>query len=136
VDRFGLATPVVACSIGDRSEDLAAKVYSIWEEAAATMNAPPPDLAIDYVDRHVGGGYGVITSDELAIQAEASALTGVIFDPTYTGKAIAGLHRDIATGRYDRNDNVVFWHTGGGFAALSYDFTGIVAAAGRVADTA
>ena len=100
------------------------------------MDAPAPDIAIDYLDRHIGGGYGVITSGELAIQAEASALTGVIFDPTYTGKAIAGLRSDIAAGRYGSDDHVVFWHTGGGFAALSHDFTGIVAAAGRVADNA
>ena len=68
------------------------------------------------------------------VQAEASALTGVIFDPTYTGKAIAGLRSDIDSGRYDGAQNVIFWHTGGGFAALSYDFTGIVAAADRVVD--
>ena len=134
--RLGLATPIVACSIGDESEEVAAKVQSIWDEAAAAMGAPAPDAEIDYVDRHIGGGYGVVTSRELAVQAEASALTGAIFDPTYTGKAIAGLRSDIAAGRYGSDDNVIFWHTGGGFAALSYDFTGIVAAADRVADSA
>lgn len=136
VPRLGLETPIVACSIGDRAEELAAKVTSIWEEAATGMDAPMPVPSIDYVDRHIGGGYGVINSGELAIQAEASALTGVIFDPTYTGKAIAGLRSDIAAGLYSSDDNIIFWHTGGGFAALSYDFTGIVSAAVRVADNA
>ncbi len=136
VHRLALATPVVACSIGDPADDIATKVRSIWDEAVATTSTPMPDTEINYVDRHIGGGYGEITSDELAIQAEASSLTGVIFDPTYTGKAIAGLHSEIAAGRYNTFDNVVFWHTGGGFAALSYDFTGIVSAAGRVADSA
>jgi 1-aminocyclopropane-1-carboxylate deaminase/D-cysteine desulfhydrase-like pyridoxal-dependent ACC family enzyme len=99
------------------------------------MDVPVPDIDIEYTDRYVGGGYGVASSHELAIQAEASALTGAVFDPTYTGKAIAGLRSDIATGRYGRNDTVIFWHTGGGFAALSHDFTGIVAAAGQVVDS-
>jgi D-cysteine desulfhydrase len=134
VERLGLATPVVACSIGDGSAEIARKVESIWEEAAASMNTRVPVAQIDYVERHIGGGYGVISEQELVVQAEASALTGVIFDPTYTGKAIAGLRSDIDSGRYDGAQNVIFWHTGGGFAALSYDFTGIVAAADRVVD--
>jgi D-cysteine desulfhydrase len=135
IQRLGLDTRIVACSIGDTTDEIKAKVRFIWEEAAGSMDVPVPEIDIEYTDRHVGGGYGVASSSELAIQTEASAFTGAIFDPTYTGKAIAGLRSEIAAGRYDRHDTVIFWHTGGGFAALSHDFTGIVAAAGRVVDS-
>ncbi len=131
-ERFGLNLPVVACSIGDPTDELKAKVRRIWEEAASTMGTPkPPTTAIDYVDyvdRYIGGGYGIVTDDELAIQLEETSLTGLIFDPTYTGKALVGLFRDIREGRYGKDDNVVFWHTGGGFAAFAHDFTRTVAA--------
>jgi 1-aminocyclopropane-1-carboxylate deaminase/D-cysteine desulfhydrase-like pyridoxal-dependent ACC family enzyme len=57
----------------------------------------------------------------------------MIFDPTYTGKALAGLRRDIAAGKYGPEDNIVFWHTGGGFAVFAHDFTEIAAAGDPVA---
>ena len=136
VDRLGLDFRIVACSIGDPASELREKVAHIWREAAAATGSRLPSVEIEYVDDHIGGGYGVVTDAELAIQAEASSLTGAIFDPTYTGKALAGLRREIDRGRYRSGDHVVFWHTGGGFAALSHDFSRTVAAADRVADTA
>lgn len=129
VDRLSLTFPVVACSIGDPKHEIAAKVSAIWAEAAATMGTEPPDISIAYNDNHIGGGYGIVSDEDLAIQAEATSLTGMIFDPTYTGKALAGLRREIAEGRYGPDDNVIFWHTGGGFAVFAHDFSRIVAAA-------
>jgi 1-aminocyclopropane-1-carboxylate deaminase/D-cysteine desulfhydrase-like pyridoxal-dependent ACC family enzyme len=43
----------------------------------------------------------------------------MVFDPTYTGKAIHGLRVDIAAGRFRPDEHVVFWHTGGGFAVFA-----------------
>ena len=131
VDRLGLTLPVAACSIGDTKEELSAKVAAIWGEAALQMDAKPPNTPIDYIDAHIGGGYGVVSDADLAIQTQATSLTGLIFDPTYTGKALAGLRREIQQGRYGPDDNIVFWHTGGGFAVFSHDFSRIVAAAAQ-----
>ena len=131
VDRLRLTLPVVACSIGDPSHEIEAKVNAIWAEAAAQTGAAVPTTSIAYNDRHIGGGYGVATDEELAIQAEATALTGLIFDPTYTGKALVGLRREIEAGSLDADDNVIFWHTGGGFAAFAHDFSRTVAVADR-----
>ena len=87
------------------------------------MGVEPPRPDIEYNDSHIGGGYGVTAPDELTIQLEATGLTGMIFDPTYTGKALAGLYSEIRRGRYASDDNVVFWHTGGGFAVFAHDFS-------------
>jgi 1-aminocyclopropane-1-carboxylate deaminase/D-cysteine desulfhydrase-like pyridoxal-dependent ACC family enzyme len=38
---------------------------------------------------------------------------GILLDSTYTGKAAAGLIGMISEGRFEKNDNVLFWHTGG-----------------------
>jgi len=123
VDRLALTLPVVACSVGESSQDLEARVNEIWEEAAAATGASVPSLPIDYIDRHIDGGYGTASDTALRIQAEATGLTGLIFDPTYTGKALVGLRREIEAGRYTSEDNVIFWHTGGGFAAFAHDFS-------------
>lgn len=131
VDRLALTMPVVACSIGDPAGELKAKVDGIWAAAATEMGVEPPQTPIQYIDDHIGGGYGVVTDADLAVQAEASALTGLIFDPTYTGKALTGLRREIENGRYGMGDNIVFWHTGGGFAVFAHDFSRTVAAAAQ-----
>ena len=46
----------------------------------------------------------------------------MLMDPTYTGKALVGLKREIDAGRYGPDDHVVFWHTGGGFATFVEGF--------------
>lgn len=114
--RTGLAIPLVAVSVGDPAAELEAKVLAIWQEArVATL----PSVPIKYLDAYVGGGYGVTTSEELAVQAEFIRLSGLILDPTYTGKAVYALRREIERGRFEDADQVIFWHTGGGFAAFA-----------------
>lgn len=130
-DRFRLGLPIVACSIGDSAGEIASKVLHIWQQAADVMHASLPEPAIEYNDLHIDGGYGAVSDEGLAIQAEATSLTGLIFDPTYTGKALVGLRREIEAGRFTPDDNVVFWHTGGGFAVFAHDFSRTVSAAGR-----
>ena len=56
------------------------------------------------------------------MQMEATRLTGLIWDPTYTGKALVGLKQEIESGRFEPSDQVVFWHTGGGFAVFAHSF--------------
>jgi D-cysteine desulfhydrase len=121
-DRMSLDSPIVGCSIGDTVPDLRRRIERIWAEEITSSGGSWPAPHLELNDDHVGRGYGLTTVEELEIQAEASRLTGLIFDPTYTGKAIVGLRREIAAGRYGPGETVVFWHTGGGFAVFSHDF--------------
>ena len=45
---------------------------------------------------------------------------GILLDPVYTGKAMAGLIDDARQGRLGANDRVVFIHTGGTPAVFAY----------------
>lgn len=64
-------------------------------------------------DNYVGLGYGQATDDELAFYIEIAQQEGIIFDPTYTGKAFRGLISEIKQGNYDDQENILFIHTGG-----------------------
>ena len=112
---------VYGCSIGDTVQELEDRLASIWAEARTatgrSVEMADPWLTADYV----GGGYGVISDAELACQLEATRLTGLLFDPVYTGKAIYGLRQAIAAGVFDSLHDVVFWHTGGGFGVFAHD---------------
>lgn len=129
-DRLGLRIEIVASSVGEPVGDLERRVTEIWDEAGQIWGGSSPSPLLRITDAYVGGGYGTATPDELAVQAEATALTGLLFDPTYTGKALYGLRQEIASGRYGPNDHVVFWHTGGGFAVFAADFAGVIGSSG------
>lgn len=122
VDRLGLDVTVVGCSVGDPLDELANRIEDIWEESGVMPERPRVEL----IDSYIGRGYGLTTDEELAVQLEATRLTGLLFDPTYTGKAIFALRKEIERGRFDDRDQVIFWHTGGGFAALAHDFSSVL----------
>jgi 1-aminocyclopropane-1-carboxylate deaminase/D-cysteine desulfhydrase-like pyridoxal-dependent ACC family enzyme len=105
--------------VGDPAPVLSAHVERLWTKAVALFGGEFPTAAIEYRDDFVAGGYAMIDPAQPAIEAAATAATGLLFDPTYTGKALFALHEEIRSGRFDRDDDVVFWHTGGGFAALA-----------------
>ncbi len=118
-DKAGFGALNIACSIGDPIDRLSARVQKIWSDAVATVagsSLPNPNL--EYLDDYIGAGYGIASDAQLQVQEQATRHSGLLFDPTYTGKAIYGLATEIAAGRYSSDDHVIFWHTGGGFAAL------------------
>ncbi len=124
VDRLKLGTPIIASSVGDAAGDLVNRVDVIWDEALEAYGGRRPQAPLEVIDRYVGGGYGITSQDELRVQLEVTQSTGLLLDPTYSGKAFYGLHREIASGRWSSSDDVVFWHTGGGFAVFAHDFGG------------
>ncbi len=121
-DRLDLDLPIVACTIGEPAADVQIRVERIWADAVDAVGGDLPTPRLHYEDAYVGAGYGVVTDAELAVQVEATALTGMLFDPTYTGKALYGLRQEIRKGRFGPTDHVVFWHTGGGFEVFTHDY--------------
>ena len=116
VARNGFDMTVVGASVGESEAELGDHVSALLAEAGGA------DAPFEVIDDYVGLGYGKTTDEELHVQMEATRLTGLIWDPTYTGKALYALKREIDRGRFAATDKVVFWHTGGGFAAFAHRF--------------
>jgi D-cysteine desulfhydrase len=117
---------IIGSSVGDPADALTAKVVELLEVADQRFGTMPRASEWRITDRHVGGGYGITSDEELAVQVEATRLTGLIWDPTYTGKALYGLRREIAAGSFAPGTDIVFWHTGGGFAAFAHDWSRVL----------
>jgi len=67
-----------------------------------------------------GKGHGIPTKEAMDAIRLVAETEGVLLDPVYTGKAMAGLI-DLAKKGYFRNqENVVFLHTGGLPAIFAY----------------
>lgn len=61
----------------------------------------------------IGPGYGIPTPECAEAIRLVARTEGIFFDPTYTGKGMAGLIAEIRSGRIARDETVVFLHTGG-----------------------
>ena len=70
-------------------------------------------------DTQVGEGYGIPTPASDEATRLLGATQGVVLDPFYTAKAVAGMLAWIRSGRVPAGDRVVFVHTGGHPALLA-----------------
>jgi len=61
----------------------------------------------------VGGGYGVLTPAAGAAMRTAARTEGLLLDPVYTAKALAGLAAAVSDGGIRPGEPTVFVHTGG-----------------------
>ena len=118
-DRTGFENPVVALCISEPAENLIERVDRIWRAGVETFGGDMPQPNLRYVDDYLCGGYGKVNDELVETMMEATRLTGLLFDTTYTGKAMYGVKNEIRKGRFGPDDHIVFWHTGGGFGAVN-----------------
>jgi D-cysteine desulfhydrase family pyridoxal phosphate-dependent enzyme len=98
------------------------KASRIATDAAALLGVAdvfsPDDFAV--YDEFLGDAYGVPTPAGQEALALAARCEGLVMDPVYTGKALAGLRSLTARGEIAPGETVVFWHTGGAPALFAY----------------
>lgn len=74
----------------------------------------------DNDDSQVGERYGVPTPQGLEALRLVARTEGILLDPVYTSKAMAGLIAHIRAGKLAKDRAVVFLHTGGSPAIFGY----------------
>jgi D-cysteine desulfhydrase/L-cysteate sulfo-lyase len=85
--------------------------------ASETIEQIP--LLID--DRFIGKGYGIPTPEGIQAIELLACQEGLLLDPVYTGKAMAGLLALVRENYFDGDvKNLLFWHTGGSVALHAY----------------
>jgi D-cysteine desulfhydrase family pyridoxal phosphate-dependent enzyme len=96
-------------------------VTKLAEETCRHIGAPAPKRdSVEVVDDQIGPGYGQPTEAMKEAVRIAAETEGLILDPVYSGKAMAGLIALIRAKRWTSEDSVVFLHTGGSPALFSY----------------
>jgi 1-aminocyclopropane-1-carboxylate deaminase/D-cysteine desulfhydrase-like pyridoxal-dependent ACC family enzyme len=75
------------------------------------------DVTFDYI----GPAYGELSSGGCEAIALLARTEGILLDPIYSGKAMAGLIDDVRQGRRKTDEKVVFIHTGGTPALFAYN---------------
>lgn len=69
---------------------------------------------------YVGAGYGIPTDGMLEAVSLLARLEGILLDPVYSGKGMAGLIDLVRKGFFSPTDNIVFIHTGGSAGLFGY----------------
>jgi D-cysteine desulfhydrase len=110
--RYGVAERVVAMAVCEDAARFEQRIGAIIAEARAIdpTLGEPARWSVD--DREKGPGYGVASDEQLRRIVRATRLSGLVLDPVYTGKALAGLWSASERGEA-RGARVLFLHTGG-----------------------
>lgn len=117
-------TRVLGVDVGTRP-DLDEVIPRLAAEVAAQTGRAAPEAETIVDHDHFGTGYGEITDDALDAIRQTARLEGIVLDPVYTGKAMAGLIDAVREGRLGGSDTVVFWHTGGAVALFAKRYADI-----------
>jgi D-cysteine desulfhydrase family pyridoxal phosphate-dependent enzyme len=115
-------TEILGVDVGTRP-DLDERVPELAAATAAAVERPAPRGEVHVDHTRFGAGYGKPTPECLEAIRAAARLEGLILDPVYTGKAMAGLIGWIREGRFAEHQSVLFWHTGGAPALFAGGFS-------------
>jgi L-cysteate sulfo-lyase len=98
------------------------KVFNLAVETAEYVGAPGVVKREDVVANcdYVGDGYGIPTDSMNAAIILLARTEGLLFDPVYSGKALAGMLDLVRRGEFSDAQNIVFLHTGGSVALFAY----------------
>jgi L-cysteate sulfo-lyase len=119
----GSGIPVIGISCAAPRAEIAGLVLDLAQRTAAKLGLPADFVGEDVkvVDDYVGPGYGVPTPGMIEAVDLCARLEGLLIDPVYTGKAMAGLIGLVRGGRFKATDSVIFVHTGGVPALFAYE---------------
>jgi len=114
--------PVIGINVSRKKQVQEEMVYGLVEQTAAHVgidSAIPRDAILCF-DEYVGPGYSLPTPQMVEAVRMLARLEGILMDPVYTGKAMAGLIDLARKGYFKREENILFVHTGGSPALYVY----------------
>ena len=113
------AVRVLGIDVARPPVPLVRRIAALATTTAALAGRAAPAGELILAD-HTGVKYAEPTAEGAAAMALAARSEGLVLDPVYTGKAMAGLIAAARDGRLQ--GTVVFWHTGGAPALFADHF--------------
>ena len=115
--------PVLGIGVRQPQAIQEANVLRLAQATATRLGVarPVPASAVVADCSYVGGGYGVPTPGMIEAVRMVAQTEGILLDPVYSGKGMAGLIDWVRQGRFTRGQTVVFLHTGGSSGLFGYE---------------
>jgi 1-aminocyclopropane-1-carboxylate deaminase/D-cysteine desulfhydrase-like pyridoxal-dependent ACC family enzyme len=102
---------VIGIAVAAPASDLRPTIESILDGLAPLAGVRVAPDAVVLEDDQLGDGYGRPTTAADEAARLLARTEGILVDPIYTAKALAGLIARVRDGRL--SGPVVFWHAGG-----------------------
>lgn len=112
VDLIGVT---VSRTIAQQLPKVEALQQAVAQSLSVSVNNP-----IKLWDDYFAPGYGTPNEEGLEAIKILARLEGILLDPVYTGKAMAGLIDGVAQKRFKDEGPIIFIHTGGAPALFAY----------------
>ena len=114
--------PVVGINVSRPKDAQEEKVYDLVRQTLGRLGVRseiPRDKVLCFGD-YVGPGYSLPTPEMGEAIRMLARLEGVLLDPVYTGKTMAGLIDLARKGFFKKDENILLIHTGGSPALYAY----------------
>lgn len=117
----GAQIPVIGIGGGESPGELEEMAFHMAVEVASLLGARSAvkRSAVVATDP-IPVPYGLLTREVSEVITLFARTEGILVDPVYTGPALVGLIELIRRGKFGRQSNVVFIHTGGTASLFSY----------------
>jgi len=110
---------LIGVTVSRSAEQQLPKVAGLQQEVAESLELVAQKPIVLW-DDYFAPGYGRPNDAGLAAIKMLAQLEGLILDPVYTGKAMAGLIDGVAQNRFKDEGPILFIHTGGAPALFAY----------------
>jgi L-cysteate sulfo-lyase len=121
---LGARYQLLGIDVGKLWRGFPASIAALASELCARLGQPhafaPADVPLIEAT-YVGEGYARETPESTAALRRLAREEGLLLDPVYTSKAMAGLLDLVGQGRWRADEDVVFLHTGGLPAVWAYE---------------
>ena len=112
---YGYAGKIIGISVDLRKEAFLNRLINL---ARATITHWGWEISIEsqdflVYDDYLGEGHELLGPPEVEAINLVAQTEGILLDPVYTGRAMAGLLDLIQKGTFQPRETVIFWHTGG-----------------------
>ena len=114
--------PLTGINVRRTREEQEPNVYKLAQEVACLLNIQGgiPRDAITALGDWVGPGYSLPTPEMVEAVRMLAQVEGILLDPVYTGKTMAGLMALVRRGTFNKGEHVLFVHTGVAPALYAY----------------
>jgi D-cysteine desulfhydrase len=119
---LGLRAQIAGIAIDSARDELRGEVARIavrTQRRLGLEESMEPGEVVGY-DGYLGGGYAVLGDPEKEAILLTARTEGILLDPVYTGRAMAGLIDLVRRREFGSDETVLFWHTGGSAALHAY----------------
>lgn len=113
-------TELIGVTVSRKVEEQRPKVTHIQQALATSLGVTNRLADIALWDDYFAPQYGMPNEEGLAAIGLLARLEGILLDPVYTGKAMAGLLDGLEQKKFRDDGPILFIHTGGAPALFAY----------------